>query len=369
MMPTILARLLLATERLILSNVDLVTTISPAMRRQLLAKTEGRRSVGMFPNWVDGEAMRPWPGVNRFRRAWNLPSETMVAMYAGNLGRKQGLEVLIAAAALLPPTVTVVIAGAGGERVELERLAASLAPGRIRFCDLVEAVDLAEFLSAGDIHCVVQRAVVAGAVMPSKLLNIMAVARPMVVTAQAGTDLAEAVQAAAAGIVVPPDDPAALAAAIAELAADPASRAAAGASARTWVLDAFGIDRVLARFAARLRQLSTDIRTGAQRSTTKRTRWLQVSPLRKSAMRKQRTGPEATLAMPVASDAVITASTVPPQDIPIVPLSVLNRAEPGTEATTSAPGASISNGRLRTGVSRPVKVTSTVSSKLPSDKP
>jgi len=305
--------------------------------------------------------MRPWPGANRFRRAWNLPAETMVAMYAGNLGRKQGLEVLIAAAALLPPTVTVVIAGAGGERVELERLAASQAPGRIRFCDLVDAADLAEFLSAGDIHCVVQRAVVAGAVMPSKLLNIMAVARPMVVTAQAGTDLAEAVQAAAAGIIVMPDDPAALAAAIAELASDPARRVAAGASARSWVLNAFGIDRVLARFAARLCLLSA-----RQRSTTKRTRCRQDSPLRSNGMRRQRTSPESTLAMPVASGAVITASTAPSQAIPIAPFSVVNRADPGVVATISAPAACINMGRLSTGASRLAKDTSAVSSKLAS---
>ena len=57
MIPSILARLLLATERLILSNLDLVTTISPAMRRQLIAKTAGQRRVDMFPNWVDGQAI------------------------------------------------------------------------------------------------------------------------------------------------------------------------------------------------------------------------------------------------------------------------------------------------------------------------
>jgi len=148
--------------------------------------------------------------------------------------------------------------------------------------------------------------------MPSKLLNIMAVARPMVVTAQQGTDLAEAVQAAGAGIVVPPDDAAALAAAITELAADPACRAAAGASARAWVLDAFGIDRVLARFAARLRQLSTRVRTGAQRSTSKRTRWFQELPL-SGAKGKQHTAIEETLVMPVVSGAVITAATFPAQ--------------------------------------------------------
>ena len=142
MMPRVLAGLLLACERLILGSVDLTTTISAAMRRQVGAKATGRRAVGLFPNWVDDRGMRPWLGPNRFRLAWGFGAGTTVAMYAGNLGRKQGLEVLIAAAALLPRHVAVVIAGAGGERAALERLAADRAPGRIRFCDLVEAADL-----------------------------------------------------------------------------------------------------------------------------------------------------------------------------------------------------------------------------------
>ena len=72
MMPQAMARLLLAFERLILGNVDLVTTISPAMRRQVGAKTDGRHAVGMFPNWVDDRRVRPWTGPNRFRAAWGV---------------------------------------------------------------------------------------------------------------------------------------------------------------------------------------------------------------------------------------------------------------------------------------------------------
>ena len=266
MLPVPLSRLLLAVERIILGRMDLVTTISPAMQRRLAAKTDFRKPVELFPNWVDDRAMTPWTSSNRFRAAWGASDAAVVAMYSGNIGRKQGLEVLIDAAARLPAFVQVVIAGAGGERVELERLAAARAPGRIRFCDLVEAADLREFLAAGDIHCVIQRSAVAGAVMPSKLLNIMAVARPVVVTAAPGTDLALTVEAAAAGIVVPPEDAAALASAIATLATDPARRRTAGSAARAWVVGKYGADEVLSRFAARLKLLDHRRRRGARQN-------------------------------------------------------------------------------------------------------
>jgi colanic acid biosynthesis glycosyl transferase WcaI len=255
MMPQALAAALLASERLIIANVDQVTTISAGMRARIAAKVAAPDTIGMFPNWIDEREMRAWTRPNRYRAQWDIPRDGLVAMYSGNLGRKQGLEVLIAAAARLPRQITVVIAGAGGERAQLERLAEETAPGRVRFCDLVELADLPEFLSAADLHCVVQRPAASGTVMPSKMLNIMAVERPVVVTAEPGTDLANTVAASGAGVAVAPEDPAALAAAIAALAADPARRAGMGASARAWVVENYGIDQVLGRFAARLELL------------------------------------------------------------------------------------------------------------------
>ena len=56
--------------------------------------------------------------------------------------------------------------------------------------------------------------------MPSKLLNIMAVARPVVVTATPGSDLAEEVRRSDGGVVAEPDDAARLAEALRELCAD-----------------------------------------------------------------------------------------------------------------------------------------------------
>ena len=256
MLPQALSGMMLVLERFILRRVDLVTTISPAMRDRLARKARTRRPVALFPNWVDTAAIAPWLGANRFRIGWDLPAGTVVALYSGNVGRKQGLEVLIHAARLLPPHIVIIIAGEGAERRDLEDLARREGVTNVRFQGLVDAEGLAEFLSAADLHCVIQRHAVAGAVMPSKLLNIMAVARPVVVTALPGTDLAMAVANADCGIVVAPEDPTALAGAIVTLAADPQRCQRSGAAGRAEVERELGADRVLARFAARLRRLT-----------------------------------------------------------------------------------------------------------------
>lgn len=251
MLPARLGRWLLWIERLLLRTMDRVTTISPAMKRRIEAKTRLRQPVALFPNWTDTSTIRPHRGPNRFRERWRIPPGETVVLYSGNLGTKQGLDVLLRAFAHLGPRdgLHFVIAGEGPERAGLERLAAQLGIGaRVRFIPLAPVEDLAEFLSAADLHCVPQRRAAADLVLPSKLTNILAVGRPLVATAAADTDLARAVVAAGAGLVVPPEEPVALAEAILALCQDPARRAAMGEQARRYAERELSADAILGAF-------------------------------------------------------------------------------------------------------------------------
>ena len=255
MLPTWLTGMLLWVERRLIARMDLVTTISRGMRQRLVEKMPDRRAVELFPNWTDISSIRPHTGPNRFRREWGLDDHEVVVLYSGNLGRKQGVEVLLAAMAKVLQPVWLVIAGEGAERVEMEAMAKSLRLLRVRFLPLAPKELLAEFLSAADIHCIPQRRAAAGLVMPSKLLNIMAVARPVVVTADPGTDLAEAVHAAGCGEVAEPESPDALAAALIRLAGDRHRRSEQGASGRRYAERHLGIDAVVGEFSQRLTTL------------------------------------------------------------------------------------------------------------------
>src|SRR5690606_36531152 len=90
-----------------------------------------------------------------------------------------------------------------------------------------------------------QRADAADLVMPSKLGGMLATGRPVVAGAHAGTQVAMAV--ADCGIVVPPDDGAAMAAALQLLAVDSARRAQLGAVARQKALAEWDRDGILGR--------------------------------------------------------------------------------------------------------------------------
>ena len=190
-------------------------------------------------------------------------------MYSGNLGAKQGLDVLLDAIALLPAEIPcrVVIAGTGPERTELEKKVSQRSLSRIQFHDLVDVDQLGDFLRAADIHVIPQRRAAAGLVMPSKLLNIMAVGRPVIVTAEFGTDLANVVRESHGGLVVEPESPTALAHALEQLMSNRQQREDCGDAARKYILSRYTIDRVVGTFA---RSVSTIVRRH-QRDRSERT--------------------------------------------------------------------------------------------------
>ena len=69
----------------------------------------------LFPNWVDTEVIRPLAAPSPLRRQWGLADHQVVALYAGSMGEKQGLDALVEVAERLRahPEVQLVLCGAG----------------------------------------------------------------------------------------------------------------------------------------------------------------------------------------------------------------------------------------------------------------
>jgi colanic acid biosynthesis glycosyl transferase WcaI len=86
-------------EKFILKKVDIVTTISVGMHERILNKV--RRSVVLFPNWVDTNLYYPVKERETLRRRWGFSSEDKLVVYAGSIGEKQGLDMLLHIAATL----------------------------------------------------------------------------------------------------------------------------------------------------------------------------------------------------------------------------------------------------------------------------
>jgi len=204
-------------ESFVMRRFDRVSTISGRMLDKLLQSDVDAKRVRLFPNWVDTSQVRP-VDASGMRRALGLSPDACVALYSGNMGEKQGLEILAEAARQLADRddIQFVFCGEGAAKPRLVELCEGLR--NVRFLPLQPAERLPELLCMADVHLLPQRIDAADLVMPSKLTGIMASGGPVVVTAAPGTELFQVVhQIARCGLVVPPEDGAAFAAAIREL--------------------------------------------------------------------------------------------------------------------------------------------------------
>lgn len=245
-----LRRLVTAVEGWLLRRFDVVSTISHRMLERAVSKGVARGKTVLFPNWADIFAVSPDGDKGTYRTELGIDNDTAVALYSGNMGAKQGLEILAQAAAQLQheAELVFVFCGNGVGRAELVARCAGLP--NVHFLDLQPLEKLGALLTTADIHLLPQRADAADLVMPSKLTGMLASGRPVVATAHEGTEVARVV--AGCGVVVPPEDPQAFANAIAGLAADLGERARLGRAARIYAEKHLARDAVLALFEQQL---------------------------------------------------------------------------------------------------------------------
>ncbi len=248
-----LRALLVGAERSLMRRFDVVSTISKRMHSQLIAKGVAPEQAKMAANWVDMSlfALTSPVGVAGYRKALALPEGALVALYSGNMGGKQGLSVLAQVAKLclgVFDALVFVFCGDGAGRADLVARCQGLS--NVRFMDLQPAESLPDLLATADIHLLPQRADAADLVMPSKLTGMLASSRPVVATARPGTELADVVEGC--GLVVPPDDPQAMAQAVISLAKDPALRKRLGAAGYFYACANLDKNAVLTGFEAEL---------------------------------------------------------------------------------------------------------------------
>jgi glycosyltransferase involved in cell wall biosynthesis len=214
-----------------------VTACSSDLRRRAvrLGAAEGRTRT--VPYGVDGEAFAPREHDVETRARLGVPEGALLVLALGRLVEKKGFAHLIDAAALLRDRVHVVIAGDGDLRSELQARAAG-AP--VRFTGNLDRQEVARALGAADVVAVPSVVDQSGNVdgLPNVVLEALAAGRPVVASRVAG--IPEVIEDGRSGLLVPPADAAALAAALRRLAEDPTTRARLGCAARRDALARFG---------------------------------------------------------------------------------------------------------------------------------
>lgn len=246
----LLKKWIMGLESLLLRRFDVISSISGRMLERLGQKGVVRERISFFPNWVDISHVFPPDSVSSYRTELGIAPETVVLLFSGSLGGKQGLLVIPQTARLLAhrKDLLFVVCGDGVMKPQIEVAAAQLP--NVLMLPLQPFARLGELLGFADIHLLPQSPDAADLVLPSKLSGMLASGRPVIATCHEGTEIASVVSIC--GIVVPPEDAVSMAAAVEKLADDEMLRRKLGAQARHFAEENLARDAVLGKLEKQL---------------------------------------------------------------------------------------------------------------------
>jgi colanic acid biosynthesis glycosyl transferase WcaI len=250
---------LYALERRIYRRADLVTTLTEGMRSRIIAKGIPKEKVSLSTHWSESRLfdIPIRGGANDFRRREGLEN-AFVVVHAGNMGVKQGLEVVIDAANLTRKEEQIVylFVGDGASRAALERQTAALSLRNVRFMGVRYGDDFKQVLGAADVCLVTQRRGVAEILFPSKILTILAAARAVLASLGAETEVARVLSESGGALVLEPEDPKVLADAVLSTRENPLLLHRMAVSGRAYAQSRWSRDVALSRMEQQLTSIA-----------------------------------------------------------------------------------------------------------------
>ncbi len=248
---SLLRRVAFGIERWLLRRFERVSTISSGMLDKARGKGVQGKRLMFFPNWSETARFRQVPRSHALLERLGVPAGARVVLYSGNIGEKQGLELILDAAQAhvdLKDLVFLIVGQGTGKARLLDRVQRD-GLRNVLFAPLQAYEDLPALLASADAHLVIQKRGVADAVLPSKLTNILAVGGNAIITADPDTTLGRlCMEHPGIALLIEPESPAALNAGIQRVLGLPARNQVALSYAKEF-LDK---ERILQRFLAQV---------------------------------------------------------------------------------------------------------------------
>lgn len=241
-------RLLMRVEKSLFSKADRVSTISHMMLEKLKKKTTA--STYFLPNWIDEKQIDP-----AFAKAHPyLKSSKFKILYSGNIGDKQDWNFFLKLMNVLDfQRFEIIIVGDGAKRTWLENEIKPY-PG-ITLYPPVPYEDLSDLLCSADVHILFQKPEVVDTVMPSKILGMMASAKPSIITGHAQSEVAQAMRVSNGGYYSSEKEIDTVLKQLEVLISDAGLAQEMGIKARKYVVSNFAKDQILSTFLQELEQL------------------------------------------------------------------------------------------------------------------
>ncbi|MDL5159171.1 glycosyltransferase [Actinomycetospora termitidis] len=227
-------------ERTLLRRADGVVAIHSSFHRSLADLGVDERRITTIRNWSH---VRPTTAgadeLMRLRRELGWRDDEVIALHAGNMGAKQGLENVVEAARLADATgaaVRFVLLGTGNQRARLERLGAGVE--RLQFLDPLPSDRFALAMAAADVLLLNEKPGVEEMCVPSKLTSYFAAGRPVVAATGERSAASSEIAASGGGVRVGAGEPEELLGAVLRTGLDRVGAAAMGLRGQLFARDA-----------------------------------------------------------------------------------------------------------------------------------
>ena len=207
--PGMATRALYSLERMAYKKAALISTLTEGMRNRITSKPVPAEKVTLFPAPADRDLFLVQRNVEgkSFRSTHGLTGSFLV-VHSGNMGVKQGLDVVLGAAELSRdhPDIVYLLVGDGAMRSQLEASARARKLSNVRFLPVQSPQQFPQLLAAADVALITQQRSVANILFPSKTVSLMAAGCPIVASVNSESEVARVVEKSGAGIVIEPED-------------------------------------------------------------------------------------------------------------------------------------------------------------------
>ncbi|BAB75867.1 glycosyltransferase family 4 protein [Anabaena sp. FACHB-709] len=250
-------------EKFAYRHATKISVIADGFVENLLSKGISPDKIEQIPNWVDVNFIRPLPkDSNNFRNSHNLHNK-FVVLYSGNIALTQGLETVIQAAAKLRDfaEISFVIAGEAKGLERLQKYCTNCGADNVLLLPFQPREHLPEMLAAADVGLVVQKKNVISFNMPSKIQVLLASGRALIASVPDKGTAAKAIKQSGGGIVVPPEDPQALATAILDLYKHPEKAKTLGYNSRKYAVEQYAFEQALNQYENLFYSVTTEGQT------------------------------------------------------------------------------------------------------------
>ena len=230
-----------------------VVVVSEGKQRRMAELGVPQAKLATIPNGIDLGVAENLQPVDELWRSWGVDPGDFKILYAGIHNPPQGLDVLLDAATQLRDQrpdlwskLRLVLVGSGAVKEQLRQRAQQSGLDRVVFAPEQPRAVIPSLLASAHCSVVPLKKRKDTHTVPSKIFESLGSGRPLVASLEG--EAAEIARASGGALVTPPEDGAALAAALGQLIDDPVRAAAMGSAGKAFVVQHYSRDRLAQRF-------------------------------------------------------------------------------------------------------------------------